>query len=94
MAALFSAETDDGAGTGASHTGACTVVLSGTLDGAIVEVELATADTDALYGFCGVRFNDSTPLRCANVSGNGTYYLRGRISNAGANTSVTLTTVQ
>ena len=98
MATLLSAVSSDGAGSGASHSGPCTVFVTGTFgDKATVTIEVASADTDALY--CKA---DKSIMResrfggrgCCTLNAYGTYYVRAVVSSAGSGTSVTAVTTQ
>lgn len=97
MATLLSAVSANGAGSGASHAGPCTVWVSGTFDGATVVIQGADADTAAKYGRLDksiIRQDVFTSKGGATVSGYGTYYLRAVVSNAGSSTSLTVITTQ
>ena len=92
---LLSAVTSDGAGSGVSHTGACTVILHGdsVMDGCSVGIEIADSDTAADYATVGPQGVFRQPGSVL-VNGQGTYYLRAVVANSGTNTSVTCKTVQ
>ena len=97
MATLLSAVTANGAGSGASHSGPCTVWVRGTLGGATVSIQGADADSDANYVKLdkSIIRNDKFEAKgCATVDAQGTYYLRAVVSNAGSSTSVTVVTTQ
>lgn len=97
MATLLSAVSANGAGTGASHSGPCSVFVRGVLDGATVTVEVADADSADNY----VKADRSimpvsrfeTKGSCS-LSAYGTYFVRAVVSNAGSSTSVTVVTTQ
>lgn len=97
MATLLNAVTTDTVGTLTSHSGPCTAFVTGTLDGATVVLQASptTNTTDVVKVDKGVipyaRFEATG---CTNVDGQGTYYLRAVLENAGASTSVTVTTTQ
>lgn len=94
MATLASAVTSDGAQSGQSHTGPCTVMVHGdsVFDGATVSLEIADSD-DA---------NDYVPIDEAvfrngdalDIAGRGTYFLRAVVANSGSSTSITIVTTQ
>lgn len=97
MATLLNGVSANGAGSGASHSGPCTVFVHGTFDGATVVIQGSDADTDAKYS----RLDRSIlPQDKFQVKGNcavqayGTYYLRAVVSNAGSSTSITVVTTQ
>lgn len=95
MATLFSAATSNGAGTGASHTGPCTVFAEAdsVFDGATVELQAAVADTAGKYATVGVPAQLKAPGAVA-VNIQGTYFLRGFIAGAGSSTSINLVSNQ
>ena len=96
MAALLTTATANTVGTGASHTGPCTVWVSGTMDGARVVIQGSATDGSYTPLSNGLM----TPSRfdggvgAAAIDGQGTYYLRAVLENAGSSTSVTVTTTQ
>lgn len=97
MPTLLSNRTTNGAGTGASHSGPCTVWVRGTLGGASVVIQGADADSDANYvKLDKALIPQSTFVEkgCATIHGNGTYFLRAVVSNASASTSITVVTTQ
>lgn len=97
MATLLSGVSANGAGSGASHSGPCTVWVRGTLDGATVMIQGADADSDANYVKLDksiIRNDKFTGKGSSTVDGQGTYYLRAVVSNAGSSTSVTVVTTQ
>jgi hypothetical protein len=97
MATLLNAVTANTTGTGASHSGPCSVWVRGVLGGATVVIQGADADQAANY----VRL-DSTILAvdvfrtngCCSVNAQGTYFLRAVLNNAGSTTAVTVETTQ
>lgn len=98
MASLLTSATANTTGTGASHSGPCTVWVRGTLGGATVVIQAADVDSDANYVKVD---NISQPAAgtfkdkgCLLISATGTYYVRAVLSNAGSSTSVTVTTTQ
>lgn len=97
MATLLSAVTANGAGSGSSHSGPCTVWVRGTLDGATVVIQGADADSDANYSKLDKSLIPQATFKTkgnCNIEGKGTYYLRAVVSNAGSATSVTVVTTQ
>lgn len=102
MATLLSGVTTDGAGSGASHTGPCTVHVPDNVvwDGAYIIIEIADSDTAAEYTPVGDqttngggRFQqgEQQPL---NVNALGTYFIRAVVYGAGNATNLTCTTTQ
>lgn len=97
MATLLSAVSVDGAGTGASHSGPCSVFVSGTFDGATVTIEVADADTAAKYckpSKAAIPESRFSEKGSTTLTAYGTYYVRAVVSNAGSSTSVTAITTQ
>jgi len=98
MASLFSARTTNGAGTGASHSGPCTVFVTGTFDGREdVTIEVASADTDDLYVKADksiMRESRFSGKGCCTLNAYGTYYVRAVMSNVQTTSSVTVVTTQ
>ena len=93
MASLFSAQTSNATGSGASHSGPCTVFIRGTMDGADVTIE--AADEDVAGSYVGIdKVATRTAVGCFAVDGRGTYYLRAKLNRAGTSTSVTVVTTQ
>ena len=92
MATLQTTQTTDATGTGASHTGPCTVYAEGTFDSADVSIEISTDDStyepisDPLATFRG-----PGQFLCPAT---GTYYLRSVQSNSRTSTSITVKTTQ
>lgn len=98
MATLLSAVTANTTGTGASHTGPCTVFVSGTFGGATVVLQVADADAAGKYvnaDAVGVP-NQGQLSGPGAISLNcyGTYYVRAILGNAGSTTSVTAISTQ
>lgn len=96
MAALLSSATSNTTGTGASHSGDCTVWVTGTFDGATVVIQ--GSNTDSNYGkLDNITIPNPATFKapgCLAVNAKGTYYLRAVLSGAGSNTSVSVTTTQ
>ncbi len=98
MATLLSAVSTNTTGTGASHTGPCTVFARGTFDGARVVIQVADADSAANYTKAD-NVSIPNPSRfqekgnCA-INAQGTYFIRAILENAGSSTSVTVVTTQ
>lgn len=92
MATLLDEATDAGAGTGASHTGPCTVHVHGdsVFDGAVVELQSADSDTEAEY----VTFKVLNNKQQVTVDIRGTFFLRAFLKRPGAATSISITTTQ
>jgi len=98
MATLLSAVTTDTVGTLTSHSGPATVFVNGTPDGATVVIEASpsTNTTDV------VKIDRSLMPQaiyvnrtgCCAIDGQGTYYLRAVLEDAGSSTSITVTTTQ
>ena len=95
MATLLSAVSVDGAGTGQSHTGPCTVILRGdsVMDKATVQIQISIANTAGHFVPAG-RESFFTQPGVINVDAQGTYFLRAVVNQAGASTSLTCETVQ
>ena len=94
MATLLSGVSANGAGSGASHSGPCTVMVHGdtVFDGARVALEVADTDTAADYVAI-----DGAELKKHDVLGvnvKGTYYLRAVVTGAGSSTSLNVVTTQ
>ena len=92
MATLLSAVTSDGAGTGASHSGPCTVIVhnDSVFDGANIAIQIADTDTAADYvPIDGAVFRTNNAIA---INGQGTYYLRAVVANAVSTTSLTVVT--
>ena len=97
MAVLLNAVTANTTGTGASHSGPCTVCVRGTLGGARVVIQGADADSAANYTKLDRSimpqhiFEDKG---CVSINAYGTYFLRAVLENAGSTTNVTVETTQ
>jgi len=97
MAALLTAATADADGTGASHSGPCTVFVRGVLGGASVTIEIADEDVAASYvkptkaAMPESRFSDKG---ACSLDAFGTYFVRARLVGATATTNVTVVTTQ
>ena len=94
MATLLDAVTSDGAGTGASHTGPCTVIphRDSVFDGARVSLQIA--DTDTATDYANIDGAVITTSDAININARGTYYLRAVVLDAGSSTSITIKTTQ
>ena len=92
MATLLNGVTTDTVGTGASHTGPCSVFVTGTLGGGVVTLEIAPSDTSAKYVSAGRDSVLSQP-GSYTVDAQGTYFLRARIDRS-TSPSVTVETTQ
>jgi hypothetical protein len=93
VADLLTDETADTVGTGASHSGACTVYVYGTWDGANVTIQVSPDDTNYvnadLFGADTFRGNGAV-----GIDGKGTYYVRAVLTDAGSSTSISAETTQ
>lgn len=98
MPALLTNVTSDTTGSGQSHSGPCTVFVTGTMDGATVVIEGSPTTNTADYVKLDrsivpqAQFIDRTGASA--VDGQGTYYLRAVLTNAGSSTSVSVETTQ
>ena len=98
MATLLNAVTTDTIGSLESHSGPATVFVHGVMDGATVVIQGSptTTTTDVVKMESSLMpqsiFVNRTGA-CA-VDGQGTYYLRAVVQNAGEDTSVSVTTTQ
>jgi len=92
MATLLDGVTTDTVGTGASHTGPCSVFVTGTLGGGVVTLEIAPSDTSAEYVPAG-RNSVLWQPGSYTVDAQGTYFLRARIDRS-TSPSVTVETTQ
>ena len=92
MATLLDAEDEATTGTGASHTGPCTLHVheDSVLDGALVQIQMADSDTEAEYK----TIREFNGKETATIEGQGTYFLRAILSRVGTSTSVSITTTQ
>lgn len=95
MATLLTNQTADGVGSGASHSGPCTVFVpnDSVFDGAVFHVEAYSADTAGKYVPVGIPGQLTAPGAVA-IDIQGTYYLRGRVARAGSSTSISADTTQ
>lgn len=99
MATLLNAVTSNTTGSGASHDGPCTVFARGTFDGARVVIQIADENVAASFQKAD---NISTPNPArfdghggtVTIHGQGTYFVRAILENAGGSTSVTVVTTQ
>lgn len=99
MATLLTARTTntDGTSTGSEISGGTTVWVRGVFDGATVSIQGSATTNTA--DFCRM---DSAIIRtdvfrvpgCVKVDGTGAYRLRAELNNAGATTSITVTTTE
>ena len=98
MATLLNAVTADTVGALQTHSGPCTVHVSGTPGSARVVIQMSptTNTTDVSKIDQGPvpfgRFDGRTGS--VTVDAQGTYSLRAVLENADANTSITVTTTQ
>ncbi len=95
MATLLSGQTSNGVGSGSSHTGPCSVFVpeDSVFDGAVASVEAYATNTSGKFVPVGLDGNLDAP-GVINVNILGTYYLRGRVANAGSATSIDMVTTQ
>ena len=94
MAALLADATSNTTGSGAAHTGPCTVFVYGTFEGQEnVFIEIAPNDVSAEYCLFGP-FSVVKGQSAVNVEGRGTYYLRARLTGAGDTTSISVDSTQ
>lgn len=99
MATLLSSVSENGAGTGAAHTGPATVYVYGTLDGCTVTIEVSPDDSNYVRAdnllldkmFSEAEFKVEGAL---TINGQGDYYIRASVSGKGVNTSVSAVTTQ
>jgi hypothetical protein len=97
MAALLTAATASTDGTGASHSGPCSVFVRGTLAGAQVAIEVADENVAASYvkpskaAMPESRFSEPGSV---TLNAYGTYFVRARLVGATATTNVTVVTTQ
>ena len=93
MATLLSTQTTDTTGTGAAHTGPCSVHVRGTLAGAKVAIEASDEDETASYSPAGLKSEVlANGWRSFDIQGD--YFLRAKLIGATAATSVTVVTTQ
>jgi hypothetical protein len=91
MATLLDGVEEDTTGTGASHSGPCTVFVSGDLGGGEVSLDIAPSDTAGKYVPAG-RASTITQPGSYTVDALGTYFLRARLSRStGADVTVETT---
>ena len=98
MATLLSAVTTDTVGSATTHSGPATVFVTGTPDGAnvVLQISPTTNTTDFVKidrSIMPVSLFVNQTGACA-VDAQGTYSLRAILENAGASTSVTVTSTQ
>lgn len=95
MATLLTNRTTDGAGTGVSHTGPCTVFVpnDSVFDNATVHVEAYSADSSDKYVCVGRPGQLGAPGAIA-IDIQGAYFLRGKVARAGPSTSISMETTQ
>lgn len=96
MASLLSAASTNGAGTGASHSGPCTVFVRGTFDGATVLVQVSDDNTNYVKAD-NVSVTKPTRLDApgsVTLNAYGTYYVRCVVNEAGSSTSITAVSTQ
>ena len=96
MATLLSSVTTNTTGTGASHSGPCTVFVRGTFDGATVVIQVSDddaayvkADNVSITNPCAFK-NDG----CVSINAYGTYYVRAVLANAGDSTDIDAVSTQ
>ena len=98
MATLLNAVTSDTVGSATTHSGPCTVFVTGTPDGAnvVLQISPTTNTTDFVKIDRTIMpqslFVDRTGA--CGVDAQGTYSLRAILENAGSNTCVTVTSTQ
>ena len=79
-AVLLNAVTGDTTGTGASRSGPCTVTCTGSMGGGRVIVQVAIADTAALYTDGTVaEIRENEAHRPVHIDHVGTYYIRANL---------------
>ena len=97
MAALLTEATADADGTGASHSGPCTVFVRGVLAGATVTIEVADENVTASYVKPS---KEAMPISrfvekgAFSLDALGTYFVRARLVGATSSTNVTVVTTQ
>ena len=93
--ALLTSKTTNGAGTGVSVTGPCTVAFDGdcVFDGARCEIQTSLTDVDGKYATIGDGGVAIGPVP-GNVSFTGAYYIRAKVFNAKTNTSISVSVNQ
>jgi hypothetical protein len=95
MAALLTAVTSDGAGSGVSLSGPSSVIVhnDSVFDGATIEIQIADTDTAADYAPVGRDGMFQAAGGCA-IDVQGAYYARAVVSGAGSSTSVNAVVIQ
>ena len=93
MAALLTNQTSNATGTAAAHSGPCTVIVRGAVDGAKVVLKMAFANTPAHFHTFGPESIITSPKGIV-VDAVGDYYLLAELEDAGENTNVTVETNQ
>jgi len=98
MATLLDGADEDTTGSGASHSGPCSVFVTGTPAGATVTLQVSPTTNTADYVKADRSLINQSVFRnqtgSATIDGQGTYYVRAILSGATASTSVTVTTTQ
>lgn len=97
MAAILTTASTNGFGSGESRTGPCTVYATGEFGTGEVVIQIATADTAALYVRPDKAIMRESRIRAPGailISATGAYYIRAGVSGANGSTSITVTTVQ
>lgn len=95
MATLLTDQSSDGAGSGQTHTGPCTVFVpnDSVFDKAVAHIEAYATDTAGKYIPAG-RVSQLVAPGAVDINIQGTYFLRGRVSRAGGSTSISMVTTQ
>jgi len=88
--ALLTNKTSNGAGTGVSVTGPCSVVYTGdsVFDEARCEVQMALTDVDGKYTTVGDAAVAKGAADGCYVNATGTYFVRCKVFDAKARTSI------
>lgn len=96
MAALLTSATADTTGTGASVSGAVTVFVRGTFDGAIVSVQVSDDDTNYVKAdnISNAKASRMGSPGVCYVGGTGAYYVRCVVTGGGGSTSINAVSVQ
>jgi hypothetical protein len=97
MPALLTAATANVDGTGASHSGPCSVFVRGTLAGAIVTVEVADENVAGSFvqpDKAAMPVSEFRNRGSCSLQAFGTYFVRARLVGATAGTNVTVVTTQ
>lgn len=96
MAALLTAVTANGAGTGASHSGPATVFVRGTFGTATVAVQVS--DDNSTYvkadNVSAVKPSTLHAPGVVNIDCKGTYYIRCVVMDANTSTNITAVSTQ